>query len=235
MSPAMGTMLVEKVVPRLRAAARTVPRTGADDEEEIAADMTVQAVKMMESAERAGRNFTPGNIVYFASRAARSGRRAGYSGRQDVMCPGAQLDGRVHLDHLDGGPDGCARLNELGEGPGGLHDIVWQGEASDPAEDAARNLDWEIFLATHPPRYAIVIGVLAGGGTMRDAGRLIGISDSSASTLRRRIAADLVLFFGEEMIARLLAGVRPGWESDLRAGRERHLHHAAAVPEKRGE
>jgi hypothetical protein len=41
--------------------------------------------------------------------------------------------------------------------------------------------------------------------------------------LKRRIAADLIEFFGAEVIRRLLDGVRPGWESDLRMSRERHL------------
>ncbi len=224
MSPTMGMMLKNDVVPRLKAAARSVPKTGADDNEEIVADMTVQAARMMDSADRAGNTFTPGNIAYFATRAARSGRRAGYSGRTDVMCPGAQLDGRVRHDHLDGDPDGRVVIDEAGDGGDGLHEIVWRGDAADPAEDAARNLDWSLFLDTHPPRYRIAVEVLAAGGTMREAARLLGICDSSACTLRRRIAADLIEFFGRDLIVRLLAGIRPGWESDLRAGRERHLH-----------
>jgi hypothetical protein len=36
-------------------------------------------------------------------------------------------------------------------------------------------------------------------------------------------SADLQLFFGEDVIRRLLDGTRPGWESDLRMSRERHL------------
>jgi hypothetical protein len=41
--------------------------------------------------------------------------------------------------------------------------------------------------------------------------------------LKRRIAADLVAFFGEVVIRRLLDGVRSGWESDLRTVGDRHL------------
>jgi hypothetical protein len=55
---------------------------------------------------------------------------------------------------------------------------------------------------------------------------LCGISDSAACSLRKRIANDLLAFFGEKIIRRLLSGMRPGWSSDLRAGRERHLCHA---------
>jgi hypothetical protein len=98
--------------------------------------------------------------------------------------------------------------------------------SSDPAEEAARNLDWEQFLASHSPRHRIAVLVLARGGTMREAGRLCGISDSAACQLRKRIASDLLEFFGEAIVRRLLDGMRPGWDSDLQAGRERQSCHA---------
>lgn len=66
--------------------------------------------------------------------------------------------------------------------------------------------------------------MLVGGGTMREAGRRCGIRDSAALNLKRRIAADLIEFFGLDVIRRLLDGIRPGWESDLRMVRQRHLH-----------
>ena len=62
---------------------------------------------------------------------------------------------------------------------------------------------------------------------MREAGKRCGLKDSAALVLKRRIAADLVAFFGEEVIRRLLDGVKPGWESDLRMVRDRHACLAA--------
>lgn len=50
-----------------------------------------------------------------------------------------------------------------------------------------------------------------------------GLKDSAALNLKRRIVGDLIEFFGEDAIRRLLDGVRPGWESDLRTVRDRHL------------
>jgi len=233
MTPKMGTLLVDEVVPRLRAATSSVPAVGSDDHEELLADMTATAAAMIHSAEKAGKKFTPGNIAYFASRAARSGRRSTGSSRTDVHAPGTQLDGRAHHEHLDGAQDIPAGCNEFGEAPDGLHEILWSGPATDPAEEAARNLDWEQFLADHPPRHRIAIMVLAGGGTMREAGRLCGIGDSAALQLRRRIAADLLAYFGEKIVRRLMGGLRPNWSSDLRAGRERHLCHALRWQERR--
>jgi hypothetical protein len=239
MSPKMGDMLVSDVVPRLRAAASSVAAIGHEDREELVADMTANAAKMIDSAERAGKKFSGGNIAFYASRAARSGRRSTGSSRSDALSPGAQLDRTVHLDHLDGAPDtgSAGSGGEIADGGcdsgAGLHEIVWPGGATptDPSEEAARNLDWEAFIATRPRSQRIAILVLAGGGTMREAGRLCGIGDSAACILRKRVAAALVEFFGAETVGRLMAGPKPAWDSDLRAGRERH---ACGTPASRG-
>ncbi len=220
MSPMLDEMLVNEVVPRLRHAAGSIPKVGHEDDEEIVQDATLMAARMMDSAEKAGRRFTAGNMAWYAARAARSGRRSYYTGRSDAMSPGCQIDGRARHERLDEEIE-----MEFGD-VGSLHDVIappgYQGAEPDPAEEAARNLDWEAFLASHPPRHGVAIRVLVAGGTMREAGRRCGLKDSAALNLKRRIAADLVAYFGEEVIRRLLDGVRPGWESDLRTVRERH-------------
>jgi hypothetical protein len=81
-------------------------------------------------------------------------------------------------------------------------------------------------------RYPLTaILVLVEGNTMREAGKRCGIKDGAASALKKRIAADLIEFFGEDVIRRLLDGVKPGWESDLRTARVRHLMHVATAKE----
>lgn len=221
MSPMMEEMLVREVVPRLRKAAPSIPKVGHEDDEEIAQDATLMAARMMDSAEKSGRMITAGNAAYYATRAARSGRRSYYSGRSDVLSPGCQLDGKARHDWLDDELE-----LETGES-GSLHDLIapadYHGCESDPAEEAARNLDWERFLATHSSRHRIAILVLVKGGTMRDAGKRCGLKDSAALILKRRIASDLIEFFGEEILHCLIDGTRPGWVSDLRMSRERHL------------
>ena len=220
MSPMMDEMLVNEVVPRLRNVARTIPKVGHEDDEEIIQDCTLQAARMMDSAEKAGHPITAGNASYFAAKAARSGRRSYYTGRSDVMSPGCQIDGKAKHEWLDQEVE-----MEFGD-IGTLHDVIashpYIGQEPDPAEEAARNLDWESFLALHPPRHRTAILVLVSGGTMREAGKRCGLKDSGALVLKRRIAADLIAFFGEDVIRRLLDGARPGWEFDLRTVRERH-------------
>lgn len=226
MSPMMEEMLVHEVVPRLRNVARTIPKVGHEDDEEIIQDCTLQAARMMDSAEKAGHPITACNASYYAAKAARSGRRSYYTGRSDVMSPGCQIDGKARHEWLDDEIE-----MEFGD-VGTLHDVIaptgYQGQEPDPAEDAARNLDWENFLASHPPRHRTAILVLVEGGTMREAGKRCGLKDSAALVLKRRIAADLIAFFGEDVIRRLLDGTRPGWESDLRMSRERHACQVAS-------
>jgi DNA-directed RNA polymerase specialized sigma24 family protein len=226
-------MLVREVVPRLRNVARTIPKVGHEDDEEIIQDATLMAARMMVSAEKAGHPITAGNASYYAAKAARSGRRSYYTGRSDVLSPGCQIDGKARHEWLDDEIE-----MEFGD-VGTLHDVIaphgYQGPEPDPAEEAARNLDWEMFLASHPPRHRVAILVLVEGGTMREAGKRCGLKDSAALLLKRRIAADLIEFFGEEVIRRLLDGVRPGWESDLRTVRDRHacLVANAAEPSRK--
>jgi hypothetical protein len=222
MSPMMNDMLVNDVMPRLRVAARSIPKIGCEDDEEIVQDATLMAARMMDSAEKSGQQFSASNIAYYAARAARCGRRSYYGGRCDVMSPGCQIDGRARHESMDDEID--IETFEAGT----LHDVIappdYQGQEPDPSEEAARNLDWAEFLASHPSRHRTAISILLEGGTMREAGKRCGLKDSAAANLKRRIAGDLIEFFGLDVIRRLLDGTRPGWESDLRMTRERHLH-----------
>ncbi|MCX6630077.1 MAG: hypothetical protein NTW28_20865, partial [Candidatus Solibacter sp.] len=111
-------MLENQILSRLRSAARSIPKIGCEDDEEIAADCTLMAAKMMDSAEKSGRTFTAGNIAYYATKAARHGRRSYYSGRSDVYSPGCQIDGNAIHEHLDDEVE-----FESGD-YGTLHDII---------------------------------------------------------------------------------------------------------------
>jgi hypothetical protein len=210
-------MLLNEVVPRLRNVARTIPKVGHEDDEEIIQDCTLQAARMMDSAEKAGHPITAGNASYYAAKAARSGRRSYYTGRSDVMSPGCQIDGKARHEWLD-----LEIELEFGD-VGTLHDAiapVTKARNPTPPRKPPATLTGRASLP-HIHRTAIL--VLVEGGTMREAGKRSGLKDSGALNLKRRIAADLIVFFGEDVIRRLLDGVRPGWESDLRTVRDRHL------------
>jgi hypothetical protein len=78
----MAEMLVNEVVPRLRNAARFIPKLGCEEAEEITQDATLMTARMMDSAETAGHPITAGNASYFAAKAARSGRRSCYTSQR---------------------------------------------------------------------------------------------------------------------------------------------------------
>jgi hypothetical protein len=220
----LNEMLIAEVVPRLRAALRTIPKVGHEDDEEILQDTTLMAARMMDSAEKEGRTLPAASVAYYAARAARSGRRSYYSGRADALSPGCLMDGKAKHVSLD--EEIVAEDREAPTRHDAFAPLDFQGAEPDPAEEAARNLDWEAFLADHSGRHRTAVEVLAKGGTMRQAGRLCGLGDSGASGLKRRIAADLLEFFGAEVVRRLLGGARPRWEAEVRAYRDRSLCHA---------
>lgn len=69
--------------------------------------------------------------------------------------PGCQIDGNARNECLN-------EEIELESGEiGTLRDVIapygYQGPEPDPAEEAARNLDWETFLAAHPPRHPSIL------------------------------------------------------------------------------
>jgi len=223
-------MLINEVYPRLRNAAHSIPKVQSEDDLDLIQDTTLMAARMMEAAEKAGQKYTAGNMAYYAVKAARSGRRSHFTGKCDVMSARCQFLKMSRLEDLD------AEVEfETGD-TGTMHDVVgsygYQGQESDVAEEAARNVDWASFLASHPPRHRVAIEVLLEGGTMREAGKRCGIGDSAALLLKRRIASDLIEYFGEDEIRRLLDGIKPGWASDLQMSRARnHRSETAFQPQ----
>lgn len=216
----MGDLLANQVVPRLRSLVRTIQKVGPEDDEELVQDTTLMAARLMVAANNAGHPITAGNASFYAIKAARSGRRSHYTGAADVMSARCLFAGRARHECLDQEVE--LEFDDIGT----LHDVValpnaYQGHECDPSEEAGRNLDWKAFLANSPERYRIAVDVLLSGGTMREAGQRCGLKDSAALNLKRRIGADLLEFFGETVIRRLLDGVAPNWEFDLRMSRER--------------
>lgn len=82
MRPSAGTLLVDEIAPRLRAAIPSSVRpVGAEDAEELVQDAITIAAQMLHRVELSGKKFTPGNIAYYAILHMRSGRRSQGSSR----------------------------------------------------------------------------------------------------------------------------------------------------------
>ena len=90
MSPIAGTMLVEEIVPRLRASlSHAIPKVGAEDHDELVQDATAIAARILVSAEARGKkSVTPGNVAFYALRSVQAGRRSTGSSETDVLSPG---------------------------------------------------------------------------------------------------------------------------------------------------
>ena len=143
MSPSAGDLLVEQIAPRLRALVpKSVKPVGAEDTEELVQDAIVIATQMLDRVEQSGQKFTLGNIAYYALLHVRSGRRSQSASRADVMACGTQLDHKSAVLSFE---------EEVGYDPE-LDEPITLGqllasEHEDPSMEAARNLDWELFLA----------------------------------------------------------------------------------------
>ena len=215
MTPHAGWMLVEQIAPRIRAASRCLPQVGADDPEELFQDGLAIAAQMLDSAERKGKEVSASNIAWYATRHLLCGRRSTYGGRTDVLSPAAQLDGSSRLKSLE---------IEI-EDPESGEPIPWAealaSSVDDPAQAAARHLDWTAFLDAEDDLTKLMVGTLALGDPVRDLKAVSGLSDSGLSGRKRQMVARLLEHFGASNAEACLAEVSrdPSWMADVMAQR----------------
>ena len=214
MSPQAGCLLTEHIAPRIRATSRCLPQIGADDAEEMYQDGMAIAAKMLDNAEKNGKEVTAGNIAWYASKQLATGRRSTYGGRADVLSPAAQLDRKSSLAHLE---QEVAIDPVTGEGIA-LGDLL-ADTAEDPADAAARNLDWMDMLSGLDDLSCHMIAAFARGDTMRGLKSEAGLSDSGMSSRKRRLVAAIEENLGDGCLAD--AGRAPSWLPDITVQREK--------------
>ena len=214
MSPQAGWILQEEVVPRLRASIpRNVNQIGAEDAEELIQDATVMAAKLMDNVEQQGKSVTPGNIAYYTILHMKSGRRSYGTNTSDALGIGTQLNGRSSVNSFDEPVDD----DELGE-IFTVNDVFSQ-DTEDPAQIAARNLDWQTMLTLLTKRQQAIVVYLMEGRTVSDLAVALQVDRSTLQVCKNRLA-DLIL---ENMGVDILIEVRrlPGWRNDLNTTREK--------------
>ncbi len=215
MSPTAGTLLVDEIAPRLRATIpKSVLKVGAEDDEELMQEAITMAAQMLHRVEQQGKAVTPGNIAFYVTLHMKSGRRSHTSGRTDAMACGTQLDAKSCLLSME---------TEVGydpeiDAPIDLGSLL-ASESDDPAQEAARNIDWELFLSTHDYRYGIVVQGMAEGQNLTVTAQRSGHLYSSLYALKDKLAVDLLEFLGASAIE---DSVRvPAWKSRVRIDREK--------------
>ncbi|MCE9610328.1 MAG: hypothetical protein K8R23_09060 [Chthoniobacter sp.] len=215
MSPSAGDLLVEHIAPRLRAVVPKVVRpVGAEDSEELVQDAIYTAARMLDSVERKGRTVTAGNIAYYAILHIKSGRRGNSCGRTDALAPTTQLDGCSSVLSMEEEVGWDPEMNEpitLGE--------LLASEHEDPAMMAARDIDWDLFLATHDYRYGVIVAGLLEGKNFGESVIGCGEGFSRVYQLKAQLAEDLLAFMGTQAIADSMR--IPAWRACIMADRER--------------
>lgn len=218
MSPAAGMVLLKQIVPLIaRAVARgAVKPVGGEDQEELTAEGQALAAVMVDRLEAKGKVVAPSNIAYYALQALKSGRRSGYTGRMDAMCPAAMLDRAVQVDSMDAvvGADEDDSGHEMT-----LHDhLSSNGEDVDAA--AARRLDWgEVMSRLDDRRQAILTAMVEGYGTNAIADQM-KVSPPRVCQLKESLGQYVIDAWGGNGIRDV---TKPAtWRSGLRAVAERH-------------
>lgn len=216
MSPQAGWILQDQIAPRIAGAVpRSILCVGAEDHAELVQDGITLAAKMVDRLEQQGKlgKVTPGNIAYYTLQHLKSGRRANGSSRVDTYGTGTQLDGITQLHSLNEVVSVSESGNEIFE----LQDVI-SNDHEDPSTKAARKIDWDAFMAGLSRVEMLVVEFLSAGKTLREAGRKVGLSDSTMQTYRKKIAAKLLEAMGVDILKDI--ALTPNWRIGLNCERE---------------
>lgn len=193
-----------------------VKRFGSEDIQELAADGTAMAARILSAAAGSGKGVpAAGSVAHYVLKGLQAGRRFSYTGRSDVMSPGAQLSGNVSLVSLDAPVDVG---DENGDEGGNLHAVL-AATGDDTDATAARALDWEaVYPRLDDRRKALLNGMALGFGTGDLASRL-NVSPPRACQLRESLGKCIVNTWGTNGIADATAATQ--WRQGMRAAAER--------------
>ena len=215
MTAQAGCLLVDEIAPRPRTLVpKSVKPVGGEDAEELLQDAITIAAQMLHRVEEQGKTVTPGNIAFYTILHLKSGRRSQGSSRVDTMAAGTQLDGRSSVlsfeEEVGWDPELDAPIT-LGE--------LLASDHEDPSMEAARNLDWELFIATHDYRYGIMIQGTAEGQSLKATAERSEHLYASLYGLKERMAEDVRAYLGDDAVADSLQG--PRWKACIKRDREK--------------
>jgi hypothetical protein len=216
MSPQAGWLLVDQVVPRLKAVIpRSVLTVGVEDSQELVQDATCLAGRILHNAEAKGKRISPSNAAYYAIQHCKSGRRSVGHSCADVHGSGTQLQGKSSLESME---QVVAEDQESGGEIYELHDVLGNNQ-EDVALAVARKIDWQEFVADLPARERAVVEFLIEGASGSTIARKLRTSYGSIRTIKQHLAQAIVEFMGPEILNDIQR--RPQWKDNLEATRER--------------
>lgn len=215
MSSIADKVLVDEIVPRLR---HLIPHhvafVGAEDAEEVLQDATLIAARILARARASGKAVTPGNVAYYTMLHIRCGRRSHSSGRSDVMGTRTQIVGHSRLQSMEAplAPD-----DDFPDDAFTLGDVL-ASEAEDPSETAARNLDWQAFLATLDEKALAVLHCMADEVRLQEVATHHGVGRSTVQSWRNQLTELVRSFMGADVLHMIQR--TPRWRENLTALRE---------------
>jgi hypothetical protein len=216
MSPEAGWLLVDQIVPRLKAVIpRSVLCIGAEDHEELVQDATCLAARILHHGEQRGKRVPHSSAAYYALQHCKSGRRSVGHSHCDVHGSRTQLIGRSRLESME---EVVAANEETGGEIYTLSDVL-SNDADDPSMAVARKLDWEEFCADLPAREKAVVEFLMEGQSGSAIARKLKTTDSRLQTIKRHLAKAIVQFMGPEIWQEIQKS--PAWMNSLNAARQR--------------
>ena len=216
MSPEAGWLLVDQIVPRLRAVIpRSVLTVGCEDHEELIQDATCMAAKIMHNGERKGKRIPHSSAAYYAIQHCKSGRRAVGHSAVDVHGSATQLQGHSRLESME---EVVASNEEQGGEIFELHDVLGS-DHEDVAQAVARKMDWEDFMAGLSERDQAVIECLIEGKSTSSMSRKLKVSDWSIKNSKKSLAVKIAEFMGADILLEVRKS--PQWKQDLEATREK--------------
>ena len=183
------------------------------------------AATMLDSLERKGRVVPPQSIAYYTLQALRSGRRSGYAGRMDAMCPAASLDRAVHVRSMD---------EVLGVDPEYPdHDLTFHDMLSSGGESAdisaGRKIDWDEALLQMDDRMRGVLeGPAEGVGTGEMAMRYC-VSPPRICQVREAAGERIQEAWGGDPVKDATAEAK--WNRHVRSYAQRHACRAERAAE----
>ena len=214
MSPEAGTVLMEQIAPRLKAAVPYIKPVGCEDKEELYQDGLCMAAHLLDNNERQGKTVPASSVAYYTILHLKSGRRSHSAARTDVMGSGTQLDGETAVLSME---------TEIGFDPETMEPIrlgeFLSCSQDDPSTRAARNLDWDDFTNSHDYRYAVLLKDMAEGKDVLARSKEWRQKYYQTRILKERMEAALREHMGPEAVSDAVR--RPLWVGDLHAERER--------------
>jgi len=208
-------MLLNEVQPRLKIGiARSIPQIGTDDPGELLQDGMVIALHILNSAERAGKKVSAGNVAHYTLKSLRVGRRSTGFHKTDALHPAAQLSGRCHVHSLDErliAPQSSDESLTIAE--------LLASKQDDPSTKAARQIDWDELIKDLNGVAKEILKALVSGHELTLLVPRLGRSRSALQTDKDELGKHILERLGTDILRQVQE--RPAWQNNITAMRER--------------